>query len=215
MRIGIIGPGEMGEALGRQWVRLGHSVVVAGRSPDKARALAERLGPKARAGTLAEAVAFGETVLIAVRYEGLLQTLVSAGAREGTFIGKTLVDCNNPVEINTFAPVTQGGQSMSEAIALTARGAAVVKAFHLCHASVWKMVPPAFDGRPLSVPLCGDYDDAKAVVADLITAMGCRPVDLGPLSQARNLEAMAAVIIKLLFAGAEPTSNFNLVNAVR
>lgn len=213
MKIGILGPGAMGAALGGRWVNMGHDVCIAGRDPRKAHDLAERLGPRARAGTLADAVAFGDMVLLAVRYEGVLSTLRQAGAHEGAFIGKTLIDCNNAVETAAFTWVAGGGMSMAEQIALTARGASVVKAFHLCQASVWEMTPPVFDGRRLTVPICGNEDASKRQVAALVEVMGCRPIDLGPLAQARNLEPMAAVVIKLLFSGYDPSTNFNLVDA--
>lgn len=213
MRIGILGSGRMAAALGRRWTGLGHEVLIAGREAGRAEALAEAIGEGARAGSLAEAVAFGDVVLAAVLYPSLLETLVTAGASEGAFIGKILIDCNNAVEVDGFSVVTGGGRSMAEQIAATARGASVVKAFHLCHADVWAMVPPVFDGRPLSVPICGDEPASKAKVAGLIADMGCLPVDLGPLMQARNLEPMAAVIIKLLFSGVATSTNFNLVSA--
>lgn len=213
MRIGIVGSGQMGSALGRRWARIGHEVFFAGRNTGRARALADELGGTASAGSLREAVAFGEVVLVAVRYAGVLETLIKAGASEGAFIGKTVIDCNNAVETDTFGLVTGGGMSMAEQISLTARGASVVKAFHLCHASVWEKAQPVFDGRPLSVPICGNDEGPKIQVARLIEEMGCKAVDLGPLAQARNLEPMAAVIIKLLFGGVDPSTNFNLVSA--
>ncbi|WP_342747028.1 NAD(P)-binding domain-containing protein [Nocardia amikacinitolerans] len=55
MRIGILGTGAMAAALGGRWARAGHDVTVAGRSQDKARMLATRLG--VRATTVREAVA--------------------------------------------------------------------------------------------------------------------------------------------------------------
>lgn len=213
MKIGIIGSGHMGASLGRTWASLGHEICLAGRNADRTRALAAEIGGSAAAGSFAEALAFADVVLVAVRYAGVLETLKDAGAREGAFVGKTIIDCSNPVEIDTFSTVTLSGISMAEQISAFAYGSSVVKAFHLCQASVWSMRPPVFDGRPLSVPICGNEPESKAQIADLIGQMGCLPVDLGPLSQARNLEPMAAVIIKLLFGGADPSTNFNLVDA--
>ena len=213
MRIGILGPGAMGGALGKRWADLGHEVCVAGRTAERAKELAQRVGSGARHGTMREVVAFGEMILLAVRYEGVLKTLLDAGAGDGAFIEKVIVDCNNAVEIDNFTLVTGGGLSLAEQISRTARGCSVVKAFHLCQASVWTMAPPVFDGRPLTVPICGNEALSKQQVSALIQQMGCKSIDLGPLTQARNLEPMAAVIIKLLFGGAHPSSNFNLVDA--
>ncbi|NJM83378.1 MAG: NAD(P)-binding domain-containing protein [Tabrizicola sp.] len=214
MKIGILGAGHMSKALGCRWIELGHEVMISGRTASKASQLAASLGDKAQAGSFREAVAFGDTVLLAVRYEGVLKTLLEAGGSGGAFIGKTIIDCNNAVETDAFTMAVPGAWSLAELIASTAAGASVVKAFHLCQASVWTMAPPRFDGRALTVPICGNEHAAKSGVADLIHQMGCQALDLGPLIQARNLEPMAAVIIKLLFSGAHPSTNFNLVDAV-
>lgn len=209
MRIGVVGPGLMGEALATQWARAGHEVVISGRTPAKARALAERIGPRARHGSIAEAVAFGEVVLPALRHEGVLSTIRDSGA---DWRGKVVVDCTNPVEVEGFTLVTGSGPSMAEEIR-RATGGRVVKAFNLCQASVWEMRPPVFDGRPLAVPLCGDDEEANAVVGRLVADLGCTPVPIGPLRQARHLEAMAAIVIGLLWRGADSRTVFNLVTA--
>jgi 8-hydroxy-5-deazaflavin:NADPH oxidoreductase len=70
-----------------------------------------------------------------------------------------------------------------------------------------------FDGRRLAVPICADFAEAKELAGTLIRTIGCRPVDVGPLDRARNLEAMAAIVIALLFGGADSLTVFNLVDA--
>lgn len=70
-----------------------------------------------------------------------------------------------------------------------------------------------FDHRALRVPICGDDVAAKATVSRLVDALGCVPLDIGPLHRARHLEAMAAIVIGLLFDGADPVAVFNLVDA--
>ena len=75
------------------------------------------------------------------------------------------------------------------------------------------MKPPRFDGRPLVVPLAGDDPAGKDAVAGLVRDMGCVPRDIGPLHRARHLEAMAAVVISLLYGGRDPHTVFNLVDA--
>ncbi|MGH8187506.1 MAG: NADPH-dependent F420 reductase, partial [Steroidobacteraceae bacterium] len=172
VKIGVIGPGAMGEALAGQWVRAGHDLLLAGRTADKASAVAAKIG--AKHGSLADAVAYGDVVLLAVRNEGVYATLRQAGAEQGALDGKVIIDCNNPVEIERFTLVTDGVTSMAEGIQATARGASVVKAFNLCQAKVWQMQPPLFDGRPLAVPYCGDDAAAKGIVSQLIAGLGCR-----------------------------------------
>lgn len=64
----------------------------------------------------------------------------------------------------------------------------------------------------MKVPYCGDQN-AKRIVAPLIEAVGVEPFDIGNLSQARHLEAMAIVMIQALFNGVPARSAFNLVPA--
>lgn len=209
MKIGVLGAGMMAEALAGGWVRAGHEVLIGGRTPDKATELADRIG--ARSGTLREAAEFGEAVLLAVRREGLVETLDLAGAAEGTLAGKTVIDCGNAVDTSDFSLVSWDGKSLAEQAQHLAPGSHVVKAFNQAHAKVWQMTPPSVDGRPLAVPFAGD-DEGKEVASRLITDLGAEPLDAGDLRQARNLEAMAIVIIRLLFGGYDPYSVFAFVS---
>ncbi|MCI2420349.1 NAD(P)-binding domain-containing protein [Saccharopolyspora sp. K220] len=204
MRIGILGAGNMADALGTQWTRSGHDVMVSGRTPAKARALAERIGPTARTGTWADVAEFGEVVLVAVHAPAVAEVLSSAGAESGAFRDKVLIDCTNVVAFDRFTLDTpDGSSSMAERITELAPGAHVVKAFNACHESVWRLTPPVFDGRPLVVPLCGDNPDAVATVRSLVTDIGCEPADGGSLERAALLEATTAFMIGLWSKGVD------------
>ncbi|WP_328871836.1 NAD(P)-binding domain-containing protein [Streptomyces sp. NBC_00287] len=190
MRIGIIGAGAMAEGLGGQWARVGHDVFVGGRDEGRATALAARIG--ARAGSLGEAARHGtDAVLLAVPYAAAVEVVSSLDLG-----GRALVDCTNPVGPG-FRLETAGGPSAAERIAAAAPGARVVKAFNLCHESVWRLTPPVFDGRPLAVPLCGDDTGALEAVRRLVRDLGCAPVNGGGLDRAALLEATAAFLIGL------------------
>ncbi|MGV9314420.1 NADPH-dependent F420 reductase [Streptomyces sp. NPDC003691] len=192
MRIGTIGSGGMAGALGAQWVRAGHEVLIGGRDPDRAAASAARIG--ARAGGLREAVEHGtDAVLLAVPYAAA--TAVVTGLADA-LAGRTLIDCTNPVAPG-FRLVTRGGHSAAAQIAAAAPGAHVVKAFNLCHESVWRLTPPVFDERPLAVPLCGDDPGALATTGRLVRDLGCEPLGGGGLDRAGLLEATAAFLIGL------------------
>lgn len=212
MRIGMIGAGRMAGVLGARWLDAGHEVMVGARDPERGKALATRLGAHVASGTLREAAVFGEVALLAIWPTDVIPALLQAGAAEGTLAGRTVIDCNNPVETGSFT-VTTGEVSLAEQIARLAPGSRVVKAFNQCHADVWAMQPPLFDGRPLVVPLAGDDPAGKDVVAGLVRDLGCVPRDVGPLHRARHLEAMAAVVIGLLYTGAPALTVFNLVEA--
>lgn len=207
MRIGLLGAGRMAEALGARFAESGHPVFIGARDDEKACALARRIGADAGAGSLREAAAFGDLLILAVKRAAIADALQSSGAGDGLLAGKILIDCNN------LGPDPEGMTSIAEEISFLSRGALVVKAFNCCHFHVWKLSPPVFDGRPLVVPICGDDAAAKNMVRKLIAGLGCRALDIGPLHKARHIEYLAAIVIGLLFSGFEPHTVFNLITA--
>lgn len=212
MKIGVLGAGAMASVLAGRWSAAGHELFIGARNAGAARTLAARLGVDVPSGSLRDAALFGDVALLAIWPTGVIAALLQAGAAEGTLAGRVVVDCNNPVETQSFT-LTTGEVSLAEQIARLAPGASVVKAFNQCQAGVWAMDPPHFDGRPLTVPLCGNDPASKDIVARLIQDLGCRALDVGPLHRARHLEAMAAVVIGLLFSGTDPLTVFNLVSS--
>lgn len=185
MRIGILGAGNMADALGGHWVRAGHEVMVSSRDPERARTLARRIG--ARAGTWGEAAGFGDVVLLAVRAEGVDDVLGAADVS-----GKVLIDCVNAVVQGEW---TLGTPVMAERVEARS-GARVVKAFNLCSDATWRLTPP-----PVRVPVCGNDPAALAAVRRLVRDVGCVPVDGGGLVRAALFEATAAVVIGLEVGG--------------
>ncbi|WP_424211298.1 NADPH-dependent F420 reductase [Streptomyces sp. BI20] len=192
MRVGVLGAGNMAEALGRHWARAGHEVFVGARDPGRAVRLAERIGGVGGGG-VREAAGFGDAVLVALPY-GAGAEVVGSLRRE--LAGRVLVDCSNPVGPG-FRLSTGGGPSAAQRLAAAAPGARVVKAFNLCHEDVWRMDPPVFDGVPLAVPVCGDEEGAVALVGRLVRDVGAEPVAAGGLDRAGLVEATAALYIGL------------------
>ncbi|MFI7703644.1 NADPH-dependent F420 reductase [Nonomuraea sp. NPDC049480] len=200
MRIGILGAGGMADALGTQWARAGHEVMISGRDPGRTAAQAGKMAagpgsPAVRAGTWAEAAGFGDVVLVGVREAGLDDVLRACGT---VLRGKPVVDVTNAADPAAYDPAWPLAARIG---ALT--GGHVVKAFNLCHVDVWRMEPPVFGGRPLAVPLCGDDPAALEAVRGLVADLGCTPVDGGGLDRAWQLEATAAFVIGLWFGGAD------------
>ncbi len=188
MKIGVLGTGGMAEALGGKWA-VRHDVLVGGRSADKAAALAGRIG--ARSGTLAEAVAFGDVVLVAVPASAAVEAL-------GDAPGKVVVDCTNSI-----APGFLLAEPTMAARLAASSGGDVVKAFNLCNVAVWRDPRPVYEGRPLGVPLCGDSPHALEVVRELVRDAGCVPVDGGGLARAAMLEATGAFVIGVWKSGCQ------------
>ncbi|MFE2014404.1 NADPH-dependent F420 reductase [Streptomyces sp. NPDC059491] len=193
MRIGVLGTGNMADALAGHWVRAGYEVLVGGRDEEKARRLAARLGTGVRYGSLRDAAGFGDVVPVALPYGAGEEVVADLAA---PLRGRVLLDCANPVGAG-FRLLTDGGPSAARRLADAAPGARVVKGFNLCHEDVWRMDPPVFEGRPLGVPVCGDDPAALALVEELVRDAGCVPLAVGGLDRAGLLEATAALYIGL------------------
>jgi hypothetical protein len=194
MKIAIVGTGNMGTGLGRQFSKAGHKVIVGSRDPERARAKAEEIGAAAH-GTYAEAIAQAEAFLLAVNWwdlEGVFPQL-------GDVDGKILIDCTNPYTDNTYStPADLGGRSAAEVIQERLPGARVVKAWNHVYAQIVNSSPD-FRGQPASVLLASDDAEAKAAVAALARDAGYDPVDAGPLWSAVNVEKVAGVMVTIAY----------------
>lgn len=186
MRIGIIGAGKMAAALGTGWATAGHDVLVGERTPG--RAVATGLP----AADLLQAATYGEATLLAIPATAVGQVLGELGDR----IEGTLIDCGNAFEPDAGGAMTLGEEALAERVAGLAPRARVVKAFNVCAAEVW-----AARGVEVAVPLCGDDPGALDTVAGLVSDLGFLPMRAGGLASARYLEAMAALVVGLWFAG--------------
>lgn len=194
MRIGVLGTGNMADALATHWARAGHEVTIGGRDAGRAARLAARVGGGARPAGLRTAAGSGQDVVLAALPFGAGEEVVRE--LRAALAGTVLLDCSNPVG-EGFRLLTGGGPSAAQRLAAAAPGARVVKAFNLCHEDVWRMRPPVFGGRPLAVPLCGDDETALALVRELVRDVGCEPLAGGGLKRAGLLEATAALFISL------------------
>lgn len=196
MRIGILGAGAMAGALGAGWARAGHDIVVGARDADRAAGLAARIG--GRAGTFEDAAGHGEAVLAALPHAAMDDVIASLA---GPLAGRALIDCSNPIVPMPGGIVlaTDGGPSAARRIADAAPDAHVVKAFNVCAAEVW-----AAHAEGLAVPLCGDDAGALGLVRTLVTDLRAVPLDAGGLDRAGYLEATAAFVIGVWFAGGDP-----------
>ncbi|MDH3420100.1 MAG: NADPH-dependent F420 reductase [Gammaproteobacteria bacterium] len=185
--IAIIGTGQVANALGPMFAEQGHTIIYGSRNParDTVRELIARTGAGASAAQPAEAVARAEVVMVAVPWDALPDVVRSLG----DLTGKIVIDPTNPRIVGDdglrdWAHDTSNAEILQE----LAPGARVVKALNTMN---WRtMVDPMATGGPVSVPVVGDDEQAKAFVVELIDAIGLEPIDLGPLRYARMVEGM-------------------------
>jgi NADPH-dependent F420 reductase len=207
MKIGTLGTGRMANKLAKLWTAKGHQVFFGSRNAHKARQLAASLGPNANGGTQAEAVAFGEVILLAVPWTAAEETLKALGP----FEGKILIDMTNPIKPTEAGMQLAMGHttSFAEEIARLVPGAKVVKAFNSIYFD--NLDKPHYGAAKAGAFFCGDDDQAKAVVTQLSRDIGFDPVDSGPLTNARLLEPLAVLWMQLAFGGNETDIAFALL----
>ena len=209
MRIGILGTGGMASALAEAWTRAGHDVLVGGRSIANARAIADRLGEAVQAADPADVVRGSDALVVAVAWEGIDDVLALAGAHQGSFAGKAVLDCTNAVDYASGMLEPPVG-SAAEHIAAVAAGGHVVKALHLFAGTSW-LAPPVEGERTRTVAICGDDPEALATAAGLIRDLGAAPAVLGGLDHARQLEEVAGFVIRLVTVGRNPVTALSSV----
>ena len=195
MRIGILGSGDVGRALGKGFADLGHEVMLGTRDPnqDKVKTWVAQAGPGARAGTFAEAAAFGEIAVLATLWTGTESALRLAGME--ALRGKVVLDATNPLDFSSAPPQLLIGRtdSAGEQVQRWLPGSHVVKAFNMVGNA--HMVKPSFPGGPPDMFLCGNDAAAKARTTGLLEELGWSVIDLGGIEASRYLEPMAMVWI--------------------
>ena len=185
MNVTIIGTGNMARGIGSRLVAGGHRVTVLGKEVEAAEEVVGDIGAdgSAEAGRSGDPIA-DDVVVLAVYYPDAMGAVEQYGDQ---LDGKVVVDITNPVNETFDGLVTPPDGSAAQELAAAAPGARLVKAFNTTFANTLREGEVA--GERLDVFLAGDDEDAKATVAQLAEDGGLRPVDVGPLQRARELEA--------------------------
>ncbi|HEU5160776.1 MAG TPA: NAD(P)-binding domain-containing protein [Streptosporangiaceae bacterium] len=186
-RIGILGAGKVGRAVGRHWTTAGHTVTFGSRSPEGLASFTRELGVRARAAAPAAAAAAGDIVLLSVPHPVVEEVLDAA---YGHLTGKIVIDATNPMGLSPDGRIIStldAGLTQGRRTAKFLPDSTVIRAFThvmdelLCSRGTRQ---PHFWGMALA----GDDPDAKAVVAGLIHDAGFTPVDLGGLDDSSALD---------------------------
>lgn len=198
LKIGIIGPGQVGTTLAKLWSQAGHRLFLGSREPEKAAVIASELGGDMQGGGIQWAAEQADVLLFSFPW----YALVDIEREIGKCAGKIIIDCINP--ITSSGSLALGHKrSAGEEIAQTFPLAKVVKAFN--HIYLDHFSRPIFDGKPASAYFCSDHDQAKQIVIQLAQELGFEPVDIGPIKHARYLEPLALLWIQMAFHMGEGT----------
>ncbi|MBM7566122.1 NADPH-dependent F420 reductase [Paenibacillus sacheonensis] len=184
MKIASIGSGNMGGTLGKRWAALGHRVMFGTRNPhsEKIKLLLQDAGANAQAGTIKEAAAFGEVILLAVLPDAVEQVLTEAGDLDG----KILINCTNRYD----------AKSADAEVRRLAQHARVVRAFHTLP---WEVLANSqYEAGVATVFLSGDDPEAVEAVAALTTQLGLDPVAVGGPDDMAKVETAIGTMWRIL-----------------
>jgi 8-hydroxy-5-deazaflavin:NADPH oxidoreductase len=185
MKIGIIGAGHIGSTIGGLWIKAGHPVFFSSRHPEELKDLVAGLGPLAQAGTVDQAIAFGDVVLMAVPYGAVPQIGRDYGK---ALAGKIVLDAGNAVASRDGAIADEAEHN---GIGVTSQkylpNARLVRAFNTLPYTIFANEA----NRPaprLAVPIAGDDQEAVQTAARLVHDGGFDPVVVGKLADASRFQ---------------------------
>ncbi|HEY6467529.1 MAG TPA: NAD(P)-binding domain-containing protein [Candidatus Acidoferrales bacterium] len=190
MKIGVLGSGTVGQTLAAGFLKHGYEVMVGTREEEKL-AQWQKANPKAKLGSFAEAAAFGEIVVLAVKGSVGADALREAGANN--LSGKTVIDATNPI---ADAPPVNGvlkfftnlDESQMERLQREFPAANFVKALNSVGAA--RMINPSYKAGKPTMFICGNNDGAKKAVTQILDQFGWETADMGKAEAARAIEPL-------------------------
>jgi len=213
MNIAVLGTGNVGDTIGSKLIELGHTVMMGSRTAgnDKANAFVTKHNGGARAGSLADAAAYGEIIFNCTAGIGSLEALKMAG--EKNLNGKIIVDIANPLDFSKGMPPSLAicnTSSLGEEIQKAFPQTKVVKALNTMWCGL--MVNPAMiNGGDHSTFICGNDTSAKDEVKKILTSFGWAEkniLDLGDITKARGTEMYLPIWLSIY--GATNNGAFNI-----
>jgi predicted dinucleotide-binding enzyme len=193
MKLGIIGAGRLGTALGGRLGECGHTIIFGGGPFARDAAVRQH----AQFGSNAEAAAFADVVVLAVPFTAVDAAVADAGS----LTGRVLWSCVNALKPDCTGLPIGFDNSAAEEVARRARGVRVLAAVPpFARAIATGQLSYDRDLEP-TVFLCGDDAGAKPIVEALVRDLGAHPVDAGPLEAARLVEPAMMLAISIAYAG--------------
>lgn len=196
MKIGILGSGAVGQALGKGFASEGHEVMLGTREPgsEKITGWIEKTGKGVKSGTFEETARFGELLVVCPLYKAVEDIIKLAGKEN--FKGKTVIDTTNPLTgeppvngVLKYAKTEMG--SAGETIQSWLPDSHVVKAFNSI-GNMYMYEPKFEEGQP-TMFICGNDSDAKKTVTGILGSFGWDVVDCGSIEASSALEGLCII----------------------
>jgi predicted dinucleotide-binding enzyme len=193
MKIGKIGSGVVAETLAQGFLKFGYETMISSRSAEKRTTMEAEIGNGIKTGDFNEAASFGDTLVLALK--GTIAKEALQDLDVANLSGKVIMDATNPIsdqhppEKGVLRYFTNLDRSLMEDLQETFPQARFVKAFSMIGSL--HMVNPDFEGGPPSMFICGNDDEAKHIVTNLLIEFGFEVEDFGAAEAARAIEPLA------------------------
>lgn len=187
LKIGMVGSGREGGALGKLFAKAGHPVMFSSRHPETLKDLVAAAGPLAQAGTVEQAIAFGDVIVLGVPYTAVEQI----GKDHGPALAKKVlvIDVSNPIPRRDGEDFVKSVNAQGGAGLVTAKwlpGSHIVRAFNAIGSGRLADIANR-PGEKVGVPIAGDDPKAIATAEALIREIGFEPVLVGGLAMGKHL----------------------------
>jgi predicted dinucleotide-binding enzyme len=191
-KIGIVGSGHIGGNIGILLAKAGYEILYSSRHPDTLKDLVKTTGPKACAGTVAEAIAFGDVIVLSMPLKALPELDAETKA---ALKGKIVIDTSNPYPerdgvIAEEARKEPGG--MGTFVARLLPGARIVRAFNSVYFEDLKKTVNS-RGEKIGIPIAADDQEGLKAAEELVERAGLDPVIVGGLSTSKLFDVGTAV----------------------
>ena len=211
MKVGVLGSGDVAKTLASGFLKHGHGAMVGSRTPEKLADWAAK-NPKGTTGTFADAAAFGEVLVLAVKGTAAADVLSLAGV--ANLKGKIVMDAVNPIadappDHGVLRFFTTHDESLMEDLQRKFQSAHFIKAFNSVGAAF--MVNPNFPGGKPTMFICGNDEAAKKSVSKILDEFGWESADMGGAESARAIEPLCMLWCLPGFLRNEWTHAFKLL----
>lgn len=188
-KVGIFGSGTVAKTLGNGFLKYGYEVMLGTRDPSKLDEWKSQASGNASVGTFNEVASYGELIVLAVKGTAAKEVVKT---NKENLKGKTIIDTTNPIadtapENGVLLFFTTLTKSLMEEMQEHCPESNFVKAFN-CMGS-HHMVNPSFAQKP-SMFICGNNNNAKQEVREIIEKFGHDTEDMGKAEAARAIEPL-------------------------
>jgi 8-hydroxy-5-deazaflavin:NADPH oxidoreductase len=191
-KVSIIGSGAVGKALAKGFLKYGYDTTIASRDEAKRKNLANEIGGKIKTADFSAAAKEADIVVLAVKGGIAKQALQQCGVEN--LKGKTVIDATNPIadappQNGVIKYFTSLDKSLMEELQASAPEANFVKCFSSVGSAF--MVDPDFGGEKPGMFICGNNENSKKTVKNILDQFGWEPEDMGGAEAARAIEPLA------------------------